>query len=258
MIVLPEAMAAFDVAYFALPLRTNLGAGFAGGALSIFDQELTGDALRALDTQIVAEATAAGLTVTEPSRGFYPMGDSITNGSISDDTFYSYADGVLLNTAGLVGHNASWPGQALAQQEAVADRFIPHWQSAVAAGREVIVSLMIGRNDSSTLISDWSAYYNEVKAVGTKIKATGAKLIMCDILPSDLAGFNAARANFNAQLAADEGSWFDVHADFSGVVAGQDGTESNATYYSDGTHPTQAGHNNLYPVMQSAYDAAVA
>ena len=197
-LVKPNALSAFNSSYFALPVSIMLGSGAGVGAMALFDQELNGDQLRLLDTWAVDVATEAGASVVVPDTGYYPCGDSITHFDTASDTALSYAQQIFPNTAGLVGATVAWPGQNLAQQEAQIDRYIPYWAAAVAEGRKIIVSLMIGRNDSVALIYDWSAYMDSVKLVAAKIKATGAKLIMCDILPSSVAGYNTARASFNA------------------------------------------------------------
>jgi hypothetical protein len=81
---------------------------------------------------------------------------------------------------------------------------------------------------------------------------------MTDDLPSTAAGFNAARATYNGLLSAGAGTDFDDHCDFSGVTTGTDAAASNASYYSDGIHPTQAGPNELSAVFDAVLATAVA
>ncbi|WP_288927314.1 GDSL-type esterase/lipase family protein [uncultured Maritimibacter sp.] len=243
----------FDVAYWNIPFA-QMPSDARMGPLAVYNEALTSDDVMQATTAITNYATASGLTLPTRDLALYPCGDSITVGGSED----SYAEQVFQNDSTLFGYMIAQAGEGLDQQEDDIDRFLPEWTAAVSSGRKVIVSMMIGRNDNTELIADASDYYDRVALVMAKIKATGAILIMCDILPGTGAGFNTARGVYNGLLATNEGTDFDVHCDFTGVAAGQDGAELNATLYPDGIHPSQTGHDQLAPVFQDAFDAAVA
>lgn len=182
---------------------------------------------------------------------YYAFGDSLTAGTTSHaGQLVTYIDGP--------GRNLAVSGHDLIDMDAVVDGVVSEISGMVADGRTVVASVMIGRNDVTAFVLDWEAYLDDVKVTVAKLKAAGATVIMGTLLPCDVAGWNAAKASYNAQLEADEGTWFDYLADYRTTTTGTDGSESNPTYYSDGTHPTQAGQDELYPVLLAAWQSAVA
>jgi hypothetical protein len=108
-----------------------------------------------------------------------------------------------------------------------------------ASRRRNILSILIGRND---LDADAPAtFVANLKAYCLARRATGWKIVLKTILPSTESGFNALRNTANALIVADT-SFYDhlVRLDQDTTI-GQDSDASNLTYYSDGTHPTNAG-----------------
>ena len=76
------------------------------------------------------------------------------------------------------------------------------------------------------------------------------------ILPSTASGFNTARNTVNTTLRTWVGTHCDAIADFAAdATMGPDAAASNATYYSDGTHPTAAGQVILETVIRSVINA---
>ncbi len=112
-----------------------------------------------------------------------------------------------------------------------------------------------GRNDLNS--STAAQHFANVKAYSLARRAQGWKIVLCTILPSTATGFNVRRNAFNALVYGDN-SFYDVLSDWAAdPTMGPDsvcpdGGPFNATYYIDGTHPTQAGFDILAPILQTA------
>jgi hypothetical protein len=74
------------------------------------------------------------------------------------------------------------------------------------------------------------------------------------LLPQTTTGFNTFRDSVNALIYADTSGWYDAPADFAAnaTMGGDSGCAGNTTCYSDGEHPTAAGHAILAPIAQAA------
>lgn len=249
-----RAFSPVTTAYAAFPIRSYMPNDWSVGTVSFWDMALTAAELGVASIDIADQANAANLAIEDFDVAYYGMGDSITDGNGT----LSYADQALEASGNGFGRVIAVPGDTIAEQDADADIWIPYWTAAAQAGRRPIVSMMIGANDFTTLMADPSAYYTTVMATVAKLRAAGCVVIMCDILPRAISGFNVARGVFNALLAANEGTDFDYHCDFSGTTTGTDGSEANATYYPDGTHPSQAAQDELFPVFDAVLAAAIA
>lgn len=130
---------------------------------------------------------------------------------------------------------------------------------ALAYNAEVL-SVLIGGNDLSNTTNypttqDWIdalfAYFAPFRAAGTKVVA-------CTVLPDAFdAVQNSRRVTVNAALKAAMGTEFDALADFDATIMGDDATASDTTYFSDGIHMTDAGHNIILPNYSGAMRAAL-
>lgn len=249
-----RAFTPVTTAYTSFPVRSFMPSDWALGAVGVWDEALTPADLGIASRDIMDQANAASLSIEDLDVAYYAMGDSITDGVGTD----SYASQALAASGNGFGRNIAVPGDTLADMDAIADIWIPHWSAASAIGKTPIVSVMIGANDFTALMADPSSYYAAVMAVIAKIRATGCVVIMCDILPRAIGGFDTARGIFNGLLAANEGTDFDYHCDFSGTTTGTDGSEANPTYYPDGVHPSQIAQDELYPVFDAVLAAAIA
>lgn len=90
-----------------------------------------------------------------------------------------------------------------------------------------------------------------------RLQAAGANVIVCTILPRTTGGFDAARNTINTWIRANYLTFSSGLCDFAlEPTMGPDGAASNATYYADGIHPTDAGWVLMEVVAEAAVKAA--
>ena len=266
-----------DDVHFTTQLRASLGSlsvadflvGQWGGsrsnhklyAAALYDRALSNTELRQAYAFLKAKATAAALSATPMSRVIVAEGDSITA---------PYIEGAVQSYAYKYGANANpfaytivraFPGDAVAQLESRAadiDAIIP----PSVSGREFVLSVLCGANDfddgltTSQFLAAYASYLDDRRAAGFPV-AVGT------ILPRTAPGFNTWRNTCNTEIRlwATGGSTVPgIHADAiidfaAEATMGPDAAASNATYYSDGTHPTNAGQVLLEVVYRAVMDA---
>jgi hypothetical protein len=118
---------------------------------------------------------------------------------------------------------------------------------ALKVQKKVIVTIAIGRNDLNGTTG--SAYYTSVMSYVAEIRALGAKVAICTVLPSTVSGtFETNRNAYNSLLRSGVGTDFDALIDYDTTLMGTLSTASNTSYYYDGTHPTLLGQQTLEPV----------
>lgn len=121
------------------------------------------------------------------------------------------------------------------------------------SGANNILFVGDGRNDMSTGLA--TTFVADLKAYCLARKAVGWKVVVATVLPSTLLGFNTKRNAANVLIVADT-SFYDALARFDlDATMGPDAAASNTTYYSDGTHPTAAGHVILAPIAKAAIES---
>lgn len=129
---------------------------------------------------------------------------------------------------------------------------------AALNSRNVIMSILIGTNDSSTIAaSGAAAYYNaSIKPIWAAYKALGVKLIACTELPAIAAGatYETERLALNALIRADAGILYDALADFASdsVMGVANSYTLYPSNWTDTLHPNAAGHLLLKPYMKAA------
>jgi lysophospholipase L1-like esterase len=130
--------------------------------------------------------------------------------------------------------------------------------------RNNILFVNFGANDLNVGNADPTTIFAAFKAYGQARRAVGWKVVWSTVLPSTRAGntggggFNAQRATLNTSIRGDT-SFYDALADFAAdATMGPDAAASNATYYSDGTHVTLAGHQILAPIAATAINSIMA
>lgn len=128
----------------------------------------------------------------------------------------------------------------------------------VNASRENCLVVWGGGNSLGGTMTEAAvlAVVAEMKAYCLARRAAGwDKIVLVNLLPRTTAGYNTNRAIYNAAVLADP-SFYEQLADVAGdATIGEDADASNATYYSDGVHPTTAGHNIAGPIIGAAIDA---
>lgn len=221
---------------------------------------------------LIDNAAASSLTITRPKNHIIAEGDSITQGP-SVNSYVQQAFPNLTGTGTTVVNWACSSGSMLTTHTTVGlnvtDRLTAFHLPGIPddlTGRRCIYSILIGANDLSDYASA-SAYLTALYAVTDQARAQGAKVIICTVLPKSSAwsGYtthNSFRATLNAQLRLDVvgggsgNNKFDALADFANdATMGPDAAASNATYYSDGLHPTAAGHALLEPIWRAAVNS---
>lgn len=129
-------------------------------------------------------------------------------------------------------------------------------------GREVVLTVLIGRNDMVGYRGGASAYADDLARYVAAMRAAGAnRVVVGTLLPSDWAPFTALRGDFNAILRRP--GWIAAHgidalADFAASpVMGPDAAAKDTTLFVDGIHPTDKGYEILAPIYGAAVAAAM-
>jgi lysophospholipase L1-like esterase len=212
------------------------------------------------------------LSATTIARNWYlAEGDSITN-AFSAPQGESYAHRMateLFDNNEYVGHlNLGTGGHTLSFLEGELAETLVRISEVQAGGGTAIISVLIGRNDHATLISNAAcdAYWVRLKAYYSALRNAGALVIAITALPSGTAATNGGPAgswetyrNYLNGLIRGDTSQYDALADFGNPsvgIMGDVATCENTTYYSsDGVHPYPAGHILLAaiikPIIQS-------
>lgn len=119
--------------------------------------------------------------------------------------------------------------------------------AAVKIYKKVIVTIHMGANDMTGYTG--AAYYAATMPYVAELRALGAKVVICTVLPRNAQPtFNTNRDAYNTLLRAGVGVDFDGLIDYDTTIMGLEATTANTTYYGDGLHPTLAGQQLLEPV----------
>jgi len=167
--------------------------------------------------------------------------------------------------------NLATGGHNLATVEGDLAYMLQRIREVSAGGGKCIVSLLIGRNDNATLISNaaCNAYWVRLKAYYAACRNAGAYVIAITCLPSGTIATNGGpsgswetyRLYLRGLMLADSTA-YDAIADFGdpATTMGNVTNANNATYYdsSDMVHPYPAGHTLLAalikPIIQGLLD----
>lgn len=130
------------------------------------------------------------------------------------------------------------------------------------AGRQVVLTVLIGRNDLVGYNGGAAAYAEDLARYIGAMRAAGAdRVVVGTLLPSDWSAFVGPRAALDAILRRP--GWAGAHgidalADFAASpVMGPDAATADKTLYADGIHPTDRGYELLAPVYGAAVEAAM-
>ena len=203
-------------------------------------------------TAIAAETTARTAAGTSISSGattnsgtlWVFIGDSITNGSAASNSVYSFPAIAIANVGGLIARRdsieAGTPGDTVTMMLARSSSWLSY-----GAGGYVIAG---GTNDAggSTAITTTIASFISMIQL---IKATGAAVVVCTVLPR---GSGASAALQLSIIAINH--WIKTQAPRYGAIVADNyaATVDVTTGYllaaydsGDGIHPTDAGHNAM-------------
>lgn len=219
-------------------------------SFALFNRALSNSEIAAAEA--VLRAHSSSVPINDDDVYWMAEGDSIT----VDPNSYCLKVGAT-STTKLLGARKGVNGGTVAglvSRSAEIDAMIP----AVKGNKRFFLSVLIGANDltgSATVaqfLIDLAAYCDARRAAGWKV-------ILCTILPNTNPGFNTKRNSANATIS----TWLGVHCDAlcdfaADATMGPDAAASNATYYPDGVHPSNAGHTILAPYLVAAIDALAA
>lgn len=187
------------------------------------------------------------------------MGDGkvvvVSEGSSSAVDFSSSHTGkYAAYRSGMEWHGLAVGGSSL---ETMAQRL-----DAVLATKPDLVSIYIGSNDIAiaSKYPSVDAFIVKLKAYVDPIRATGARVVLCTILPKQTtdatasARFNSIRREFNEKIR--KVTWIDGIADFGAhPVMGPDEAPFNLLLFQpDGQHMTAVGHEHVYSLYRPAMD----
>ncbi len=237
-------------------VSTSFPSSYDMAAIVLYDRPLT-DA-EVYQATVYLEGRFSALSPRTHEAFILVEGDS--NSSDAYATSYANTQGPSLATEaiGVVkAVSGSWLDVGsikVTDRAAAEDAMIP----ANKNGTKYVYSLMIGTNDGLGYSGGYTAYAAVVAAFLQARKAAGWDYtVLCTVFPK------TSPANFNADFQTPYNSlitgagWaaangVDAVVDFTTVSQSLDA--SNATYYSDGTHATQALQNLLAPVWGTAID----
>ena len=265
-----KASAPTSVSLKSMLLGTFYGPAFAASkskvlAVAFYDRDLSDAEVQQASGAIAGIGARSGISINaQPIVVF--EGDSISAFA------YSYNEKVVANIAGqrpvivnraiagstLNGYlsiRASQPDNASANSSV--DSMLPN----NVGGRRAVLTVLIGANDIASAGSS-TQYITDLRAYCLARKKAGWKVLICTILPrTSPSPFNTERNLVNADIVANfvSGGYADAVADFAAnTTMGADSSSTNTTYYSDGVHPTDAGHVILETIFRPVLNGLLA
>jgi len=244
----------------ALPLQfqqlflSNMGgAGFWPGQIgyaAVYRVAHTPAQIVANTTAIRSVMAARGVSIPALTQYLAFEGDSITDPTtgVTGTSKYPYIAQSAISPWPQGGNDAV-SGSGMTQVLARAST-IDSWFSGITGTK--VLMIFLGANDmgdgASTFEANLKAY-----CLARKAASPGLKVVVATLLPQTTSGFNAFKDAVNTLIYADH-SFYDALADFAAnATMGCDTTcAANTTYFSDGEHPTAAGHAILGPIAQAA------
>ena len=225
------------------------GEKFYGGAL--WSRALTNAEVLTAVSFMQSKATTAGLTATNHARIINFEGDSITGASTVGWPYYY---GTNLATTAFLGHNFAISGSTisnLSSRAATVDLSLPTNRT----GRKFVLVVLIGANDLLSLgATTWLA---NLKTYLQARRSAGWTVVACTPTPRTAAGFNTQRSTAVTTMRTwGTADGVDYLIDFAAdATMGPDAAASDTLLYSDGTHPTTSGHQNLANIAKTVLNA---
>ncbi len=124
-----------------------------------------------------------------------------------------------------------------------------------------VLSILIGVNSLILSGGDYSGntagFITNLAAYCDARRSAGWQVVLCTELPAytgaDATYYLAARATLNTAIHTWVGAHINAICDLAADPnIGQDGDQTNATYYQDNLHPTNAGHAIMATIMEAA------
>ena len=235
----------------------NWSAYFPGyiGALAIYGMGHTASQVAGVHTNLYSLLAAKGITVSNARNFLAFEGDSITDQNTAANPAYYWKVVTTISPKVPAAINNAISGSDLStatSRAAALDALLD------ATRAHNILTVFFGANDmhgGGTAASFESALQTYCQAR----RAAGWKVVVATVLPQTTSGFNAKRNDANTWIRANWSTFADGLADIAGdATMGPDAAASNATYYSDGLHPTAAGQLLMEPYFTAAVNAITA
>lgn len=244
---------------------TSLGSKHLWAGAAVYARALTDDERRQAVRALRREASAAGLTVDRPKNYLVAGLDSITFGPANN----GYVQQFLANAAQKVFvRNEAVAGSTLCRNATATLNLSRRWPFIIDSiprdakdryGRRFIVTLLPGANDLQPYYNDADHFLAELGGFCDQLKARGAIVGLCTVLPkgtaaSGYATHNTLRAAVNPRIRLWQGWRADFIIDFAAnTTIGDDADANNVTYYNaDGLHLTATGHTEAELVYRAA------
>lgn len=208
----------------------------------LFDKWLNDTQMTALVDNIKARHALTGEPTLQPYNYWIAEGDSITEqAGAGGTTYYQQYFNTFRST--WFGRNIAVSGSTHANAVTRQPWVVAACQAAVSEGSRPIVSYFMGANGIPT--------QQQIIDYGTAIRATGAKFIMCTILPkASNTTWETDRLAYNTMLRNNPG-WYDALADFgASPTIGAFGAPTARVYYYDDVHLNTAGETEALAIIQ--------
>ncbi len=232
--------------------------GFVSQVVGV-NRAISGEEASGLMSWLTAQPIPEAFPVSKPLVAI--IGDSIANANQTPN-WQSWAFSMLADLSNihpdldiqLLNASTNGAGIPTVKNSDYSDVVLP-WYSAKRAKNVLVVATgsneLAGGNNLQDMLDK---YYGLLDSART----TGWKTVACTVLPradaglnKGLAGFEADRTAFNANIVAHWAEHADALADVAAIQGLAD--PGNTTYYSvDKVHPLAAGHALLRPVYQAA------
>lgn len=231
--------------------RFNLSAYHFNGevsGLSIFNAKLNDIEAKNVFEQLKGRLLAKGYQLQSIKNMVIVEGDSNSHGQTLGRFCWTHQVASLFpgNTQGSMFARS---GDTLADLESRQSMIEGVIAEHLSAGRNPIVSVLIGQNDTIDSSAQASDYYARLTAYTNALMATGAKVIQCTLLPVNGVD-NTYRDQVSASLRADSSSYTSL-CDFADDA--NLGTW-NSSYYSDWKHPSQDGFNLMTEIAIGVFE----
>lgn len=247
--------------WFGVLLNSTIFSKYTFSYLALWPRALTDAEVRTAVSVLRSYAATNSITSVGNPRFVLAEGDSIT--ANTGGTSYEFQGGPSLSprangaSNAVAGASLNIGTNSLTNRLSAALQVVP--PSGGKNGRMYVYTMLIGRNDGASWGTP-AAYAAAIASHVANVKAGGYdRVVLCTLLPSTVAGFNAWRNSVNAIITGSgwaAANGVDAIADFAAeATMGPDAAASNTTYYPDGTHPSTAGYALLAPVWAAAVNS---
>lgn len=231
----------------------GVGGNFEMYYAAIFSEAHTLSQVTSQYNYVKGQLAGAGISMDMLSNVLFVEGDSITI------DVNSYArKGVQAMTTSLYADNIAQVGSTVTGTVSLDSRkaqAVAWLNQADFAGKNKILSVFAGANDlttrsGATFVADLKTYCQYMKA-----NVSGLKIVVVTPLPNTTGATLTNRAAAIPLILGDA-SYYDAIVRFDQVSGmGADADCTNTTNYPDGVHPSNVGHNLLYPSWKTVIES---